>query len=248
MDLSEVRASQVRHPWETARAVAIERILRGARVQPQRILDYGCGDGFSGERVLGALHATQLLGFDINLTDEQCRTRSRERVSYTNDWQQADRRAFDLALLCDVIEHVEDDRALLGVVREHLSDGGHALVTVPAFQSLFTLHDRALRHFRRYSLPQLEGVIAAAGFDLVGSGFLFASLLPPRGLAKLIESAKPKQETEDFGIGAWSGSSALTRATEAMLNWDNSLLLALASRGIKLPGLSAWALCKKRPS
>jgi hypothetical protein len=113
---------------------------------------------------------------------------------------------------------------------------------------LFTSHDRALRHFRRYSLPQLEASVRSAGFDLAGSGYLFASLLPARGLSKLVESLKPKAEGDDFGIGAWNGSPALTRTLETMLAFDNSILVGLAARGIKLPGLSAWALCKKLPS
>jgi SAM-dependent methyltransferase len=248
MDLSEVRASRVRHPWETARAAAIESILRQASVQPRAILDYGCGDGFTGERMRTSLGATQLVGFDIELTSEQCQARSAGQVSYANDWGRAAPGPFDLCLLCDVIEHVPDDQVLLRQVAERLSDSGHLLVTVPAFQALFTRHDRALRHFRRYSLAELEASLRSAGFTLSGSGYLFASLLPARGVSKLIESIKPKAGAEDFGIGAWNGSPALTRTLETVLTLDNSFLLGLAARGIKLPGLSAWAVCKKLPS
>jgi SAM-dependent methyltransferase len=244
MDLSEVRASQVRHPWEIARAVAIERILREAGVRPRSILDYGCGDGFTGERVLEAVGAESLLGVDIHLGSEQCAIRSAGRVRYTNDWTDLGPAAFDLCLLCDVIEHVADDRGLLKLVGERLGDVGHVLITVPAFQLLFTDHDRALKHFRRYSLKRLERVVTSAGFELRGSGYLFGSLLPARGFAKVAETILPRQE--DFGIGTWGHSSALTRAIEAFLNCDNSVLLALAAHGIKLPGLSAWALCKIR--
>ena len=246
MDLSEVRGASGRHPWEKARAVAVERILRDVRVAPESILDYGCGDGFTGEHVHAALGAKALLGFDIELTAEQCVARSHGQVRYANDWAVASRGTFDLGLLCDVIEHVPDDQALLGAVRERLAPDSHLLVTVPAFQALFTGHDRALRHFRRYSLAQLEGSLASAGFELRGSGYLFASLLPARGLTKLFESVRPPVPSADFGIGTWHGSAALTRALEALLAADNSLLLGLASYGIKVPGLSAWAVCKTR--
>jgi len=248
MDLSEVRGSKVRHPWETARAVALERILREARLTPRAILDYGCGDGFTGERVLSALGASELVGFDIHLTDEQCRARSKGPISYTNDWQRTGTGTFDLCLLCDVIEHVADDRALLQLVRNRLSKGGQALITVPAFQSLFTNHDRALKHFRRYTLGQLRSVTASSGFELVSSGYMFASLLAGRGVAKLAEMMKPHVDGDDFGIGAWTGSARFTQAVETALNLDNALLLGLARRGIKLPGLSAWALCKNPTS
>jgi len=246
MDLSEVRGTVVRHPWETARAAAIERVLMAAHVEPETILDYGCGDGFTGERMLTSLRAARLTGFDIHLTNEQCEARSREQITYTNDWEHARTGRFDLCLLCDVIEHVEDDRALLERVQDSLSAQGQVLLTVPAFQTLFTSHDRALRHFRRYTLAELEGVARSSGLQVAASGYLFASLLPARGIAKLSEAMKPKVSTDEFGIGAWTGSKALTRALETALNWDNSVLLALAARGIKLPGLSAWALCKKQ--
>ena len=247
MDLSEVRGSEMRHPWETARAAAIERILRAAKVTPHAILDYGCGDGFTGEHTLRAFGASGLVGFDIHLMDEQCSARSNGPISYANDWNQTGTRSFDLCLICDVIEHVADDGTLLEVVRNRLCDNGYALITVPAFQSLFTNHDRALKHFRRYALSQLESVVRSAGFELVSSGYLFASLLAGRGLAKLAELMKPNARGDEFGIGAWLGSARLTQTVEAALNLDNSMLLGLAKLGIKLPGLSAWALCKKRP-
>jgi len=247
MDLSEVRTSVARHPWETARANAILRILHGARVEPQAILDYGCGDGFTGERVRTVLGAARLLGLDIELSDEQCASRSNGVVTYANDWSRAPGGTFDLCLMCDVIEHVPNDQVLLRDVRAHLGDAGYVLITVPAFQALFTSHDRALRHFRRYSLGQLEGSVRSAGFDLVGSGYLFASLLPARGAAKLVESVKPRPESQDFGIGGWKGSPLLTRTLETVLGLDSTVMLGLASLGLKPPGLSAWALCKKRP-
>jgi SAM-dependent methyltransferase len=248
MDLSEIRNSSVRHPWEIARAVAIERILRTANVRPHAVLDYGCGDGFTGERVLSATGAKQLLGFDIHLTDAQCKAYSRAEVNYSNDWASVAQRSFDLCLLCDVIEHVEDDRALLGVARERVTEGGMLLITVPAFQVLFSNHDRALKHFRRYTVGQLERVIASAGLEVEASGYLFCSLLPARGATKLLEAVQSKAEQDDFGIGTWNRSRPVSTVVEAVLNWDNAALLSLASRGIKIPGGSAWALCKQRRS
>jgi hypothetical protein len=59
---------------------------------------------------------------------------------------------------------------------------------------------------------------------------------------------KPHVDGDDFGIGAWTGSARFTQAVETALNLDNALLLGLARRGIKLPGLSAWALCKNPTS
>lgn len=247
MDLSEVRGGgQARHPWETARATAIVRILRARAISPRSVLDFGCGDGYTGEHVCEVFAASECCGVDVHLSDSQCRERTRGRFFYTNDAAQLGARRFDLGLLCDVLEHVQDDRKLLLELRERLVGGGKLLITVPAFQALFTQHDVALRHYRRYSLAELELAVADAGLRVSGSGYLFGSLLPARALGKLWEKLKPKSaQGEEFGIGGWNGSAATTRALEMALNADNELLLRLSAHGITLPGLSAWALCEK---
>jgi len=70
-------------------------------------------------------------------------------------------RRFDLICLFDVLEHIADDRAALEWADAHLQPGGLVLVTVPAFQFLWSGHDVAHHHFRRYRRDQ---VIAAGDF------------------------------------------------------------------------------------
>ena len=248
MDLSEVRLGAAqRHPWETARADAIERILRARSIRPATILDVGCGDGFTGEQLASAFGATQLWGVDLHASAESCARQSRSGVCYVQHLDQVRSSAFELALLCDVIEHVQDDVALVGSVLSRLAPGGYLLLTVPSFQALFSDHDRALRHYRRYSLSELRRTIAAAGADSLADGYLFGSLLPVRVLAKLKERVMPRAEREDFGVGGWSAPPLVTSLLRGVFRVDNGLMLGLSSGSIKPPGLSAWALCKKRP-
>jgi SAM-dependent methyltransferase len=248
MDLSEVRLGVAqRHPWETARADAIERILRARAVRPATILDVGCGDGFTGERLASALGAAELWGVDLHASTASCAQQSRSGVHYVQHLEQVRSSAFELALLCDVIEHVEDDVALVESVLSRLAPGGHLLLTVPSFQTLFSDHDRALRHYRRYSLSQLRRTIDAAGADSLADGYLFGSLLPVRVFAKLKERLLPSAKREGFGVGGWSAPPLVTSLLRGVFRVDNSLMLGLSSGPIKPPGLSAWALCKKRP-
>jgi hypothetical protein len=139
---------------------------------------------------------------------------------------------------------VEDDVALLRALRaDHLASRGLVLVTVPAFQGLYSEHDRFLRHHRRYSLSDLRRTLAAAGLTAVEDGYLFASLLPARWLGKLAER-RAAGKTQEHGIGGWNGGALLTRVLTAALRFDNAILLAARRFGITLPGLSSWALCK----
>lgn len=248
MDLLETHAGALRHPWERSRARAVERIARRyARGAPARILDWGCGDAFTSRYLLDRLGAERLVGVDPHLTDEQ-RTLFSEgdpRVTLTNREADLPSQTFDLILCCDVIEHVGDDRALLSTLRRNfLATTGRLVVTVPAFQALFSAHDVALKHYRRYSLGELESVLESAEFEVLGSGYLFGSLLPIRAAGKLFERPKSQVPSdESIGAGGWRGGPLVTRAAEAFLVTDNALLMAFAALGLKLPGLSVWAAC-----
>lgn len=248
MDLSEVRIGGAqRHPWETARAEAIERILRARALRPTTILDVGCGDGFTGEQLVSALGASELWGVDLHASEESCARQSRSGFQYVQHLEQVRSGEFELGLLCDVIEHVADDVSLVKSVLSRLAPSGHLLLTVPSFQALFSEHDRALRHYRRYSLSELRRTIDAAGADSLVDGYLFGSLLPVRVLAKLKERLLPRPERDGFGVGGWSAPPIVTSMLRGVLRVDTRLMLGLSSGSIKPPGLSAWALCKKRP-
>ncbi len=252
MDLIETRGATRRHPWELSRARAVERIVRSHGNAPVRsILDWGCGDVFTGRYLLERLGAESLVGVDPNLTDEQ-RTSfagGDRRVALYREGDEFPARRFDLMLLCDVIEHVPDDVALVEpLARRFLENGGRLVVTVPAFQALFSSHDVTVKHYRRYRLAELESVLRAAGLELQGSGYLFGSLLPARFISNLFSSSKPPPDDGVIGLSTWRGGDFASKLVETVLSFDNSLLLGLAEYGVKPPGLSAWASCVRRSS
>ena len=67
---------------------------------------------------------------------------------------------FDLILAADVIEHIEDDGAILHYLSELLNKNGQILITVPAFNFLFSSKDKVLRHYRRYTKKNLQKIIS----------------------------------------------------------------------------------------
>jgi SAM-dependent methyltransferase len=248
MDLAEARAElDERHPWEQARMAAVERIVtKTYGAAPKNILDYGCGDLFTGRMLLDRLGADSLVGVDTALTPE-LRARygagdSRIELHLSSD--ALGERQFDLVLLLDVIEHTEDDVAVLAEVRDRLAPGGRIVITVPAFQILFSEQDRVLKHFRRYRLLHLHATLRRAGLVHIASGYLFGSLLFVRALEKLAELAfgvgdRPR------GIGDWRGPRWLTAFIVFYFKLEHAVLFALVRIGLKLPGLTAWAICKK---
>ena len=74
--------------------------------------------------------------------------------------------SFDCVLSLDVIEHVDNDMQILNGLREIVKPGGHLIVTVPAFQLLWSEHDIINQHKRRYRVPQLRRLAEEAGFEV----------------------------------------------------------------------------------
>jgi SAM-dependent methyltransferase len=78
----------------------------------------------------------------------------------------------DSIIYVNVLEHVADDEAELGLVRRTLADGGRVLIYVPALRWLYGSFDRQVGHFRRYTKPELEGKCRRAGLRVLRSGYM----------------------------------------------------------------------------
>ncbi|MBU5612472.1 class I SAM-dependent methyltransferase [Geomonas sp. Red51] len=246
MDLKEAQAGQhTRHPWETARVEALRDILSEHLTAGMRILDIGCGDGFVAETLFRDVAGRAITAVDSNLSPRQLAEFAATKAGITFRKELPEEGGFDLVLLLDVLEHIEDDGPFLhGVVRRHLAPAGLVLITVPAFQGIFSGHDVFLGHYRRYSLPQLVRVAEAAGLTVRRSGYLFASLLLPKlVLFKLLKAADASE-----GVGGWRGGALITSMLHLALKLDNKMLFAAGRLGLKIPGLTGWVLCEKHGS
>jgi SAM-dependent methyltransferase len=250
MDLTEVPAGTFRrHPWETARAHFFRQVLAqaGLLAGPRAVLDAGAGDGFVARTLLDALPGgSAVVCLDAHYAEEDLRRYAappRPELSFVRE---CPAQRFDLILLLDVLEHVRDDLTFLSsLVANHLGPGGTVLVSVPAWPVLFSRHDEALAHFRRYSPNQCRALLTAAGLDLREQGGLFHSLVVPRALAVGRErwlARRGQSPPAPPRAGDWGGGPALTTILNALLRADGALSRRLAGAGIALPGLSFWAL------
>jgi 2-polyprenyl-3-methyl-5-hydroxy-6-metoxy-1,4-benzoquinol methylase len=244
VDLSERSGSVTRrHPWETARVTAVQQIVAGLGLERPRVLDVGSGDGYLVQALHRALRFADVVAQDIHLTDALAAELSRPGVEFVRELTDPSYRA-DLILLMDVLEHVESPVDFLAqLARERLSPDGRIVITVPAFQLLFTDHDRALKHFRRYQRDELIRDARSAGLTVLDSGYLFASLLPPRALSALRERLWPRRQAA-HGVGNWQGPSLVTQLLHGVLALDGRLCLAARARGVVVPGLTVWLTCK----
>ena len=169
------------HWYYTSKAAAMLRSLAGA--EAATAIDVGSGSGFFARHLLERTATRQVDCVDSSYeadADEALEGGKLLRRRHHLDDAISDA---DLALLMDVLEHVEDDTELLRAAAGHLRPGGRVLVTVPAFGWLWSGHDDYLGHVRRYTLAQVEALFERAGL-VVDRGHYFFGLVFPAAVAQ----------------------------------------------------------------
>jgi hypothetical protein len=261
MDLVEARErgldSAVRHPWETARIDVVRALIR--RHVPLEadaiVMDIGCGDTFVVEQLAADYERARFYAIDTAFTDElieHYRTRlNNPRIRAYSSLEgvtPAPEKCISLVLLMDVIEHIEDDRGFLTALaaRPDIGPATRFLIIVPAYQSLYCSHDAFLGHFRRYSPRRLRSLLADTPLTPIAAGSFFSSLVPLRFLQVIKERVlglKPAREAS--GLVTWKGSPATSAILGRALLLDTRVSLWVQSLGIRMPGLSQYAICIK---
>jgi SAM-dependent methyltransferase len=245
MDLLERRSGESRrHPWELARADLLVRVLasHAGVLHDAALLDVGAGDGWAGDRIRDAVRARRLVCWDSGYSEALVR-----QLRVVNPGAEftasAPTEQFDLVLLLDVLEHVEDDRAFAAeVVRRNVRAGGLALVSVPAWPALHSSHDVRLRHFRRYTPARCRAVLEGSGLRILESGGAFHSLALVRAAQNLIEMSGGPPPKD---AGRWEGGTATTALVSFALRIERRISIAASRFRWNVPGLSWWALCQR---
>jgi 2-polyprenyl-3-methyl-5-hydroxy-6-metoxy-1,4-benzoquinol methylase len=97
--------------------------------------------------------------------------------------------SFDCVLALDVIEHVDNDMGILTSLFHVLRPGGHLIITVPAFEALWSEHDEINHHKRRYRAPQLRMLIQEAGFAVERITYCNTALYLPVLVTRKVKNA-----------------------------------------------------------
>ena len=172
------------HWWYVARRRILANLVR-REVRPPagaRILEIGCGTGHN----LGMLGEFGMVdGLEV---DDAARAVAEQRLGRPiasaplPELSGIGLRTYDLIAALDVIEHIDDDKAALAAIAKRLKPGGKLLMTVPAHQWMWSVHDTANHHKRRYSKSSLKALINASPLRLGKLGY-FNSLLFPLAVA-----------------------------------------------------------------
>lgn len=181
-EYERMRALEDWYWWFVARREAALRFLDdyAPKRNTLRVLDAGCGTGALLDDLARRPH-TEAVGVDVSpeaLALTRARGAAKRLVGGDLTRLPLAENRFDAVTALDVLEHVQDDRAAAAEIARALRPGGVLVVSVPAYRFLWSAHDVALHHQRRYVAGELRRVLEDAGLEIVRLTYLLTLLLP----------------------------------------------------------------------
>ncbi|MDE3058857.1 MAG: class I SAM-dependent methyltransferase [Bacteroidota bacterium] len=227
-----------RHWWFVARKKILAALLQQRLPDHAYILDVGCGTGgFLME--LSASHYVYGMDFS-SLAVDYCHKRGLNNT-YVADFSTFPHPElkFDLISFLDVIEHIDDDVAVLRTAKDYLAGNGKLLITVPAYQFLWSRHDKINHHRRRYTAGSLKKSVTAAGFSIEKLSYFNSILFPVAFAGRLAEKiiSRSKNLSPEFAVPPMPINSILKALFSSERLW---------LRNFSFPfGLSVLCIAKK---
>ena len=158
-----------------------------------------------------------------------------------NDIEKISDNELDCIVMMDVLEHIENDILFFERVVNKLKENGIMLITVPAWQFLFSVHDIRAQHYRRYNRKQLMALLKGDDIKIEKCYYFYTSAF----LARLLFLFKKDKFTGDDINWKYSEKHIITIIVTMILNIDFWINRILNKIFIHLPGLSLLAICKK---
>lgn len=226
--------------WFTARNRLIVRALAQWTPNAKSMLEIGCGTGYVLQAIGMAFPGIELSGTEILVAGLPY---AAKRVPQATLMQMDARsipfdREFDAVGAFDVLEHIEEDDAVMREVWRALRPGGAFLVTVPQHRFLWSKQDEYACHVRRYEAEELRAQLLRTGFKLKYWTSFVTLLLPLLYLSRLRKRSERKFDaTDEMRISSFANS---------LLGGVMRLEDALIAAGLRLPaGGSLLAVATK---
>ncbi len=192
----ELYRIEQQHWWFVARRRIINslvnRYAHQTTQQPLKICELGCGTG--GNLASWAEQGHDVVGMDASekaLDYARQRLGDRVKLGRLPDQVPFREESFDVILMADVLEHVQDDAASVRAALALLRTGGILVSTVPAHQWLYSPRDAQHHHFRRYSKPGLRQILTSPSTTIELLSYYNSVLFPVAAVARLWSRLAP---------------------------------------------------------
>lgn len=222
------------HFWYAARRRQVARRLPPAARPGARALDLGAGSGGNTRLLTDAGYTAVALEHHPVAASF---THQRGIPVVQSDGQRLPFKtgSLDVVLACDVLEHLHDDDAAVQEVRRVLRPGGTLLVTVPADPKLWSPHDEALHHVRRYTRETLSLLLVGQGLRIRSLDSWMVLLRPVVALRRRLTSRRQADVSDAPVSDLEEVAPILNVALGAVLRVEHRLpALGRRRRGVSL--------------
>lgn len=196
--------------WHLGRLRIIEAYIQQALKQKKnvKILNIGCGTG-------GTINMLETFGVtdNVDISDDAIKFMKQsgfKRITKVDGIKLPFKnKSYDMVGAFDVLEHIDKQVEALKEWKRVLKDDGAIIVTVPAYQWLWTDHDVSLHHMRRYTIKRLNIAANQAGLKAEKKSYAIVFSLPLvigfRLMNKLMHR-KTDSETSYVDVPDWTNS------------------------------------------
>ena len=241
----ELAELEARNFWFRARNKLIIWTLDKYSPELKSFLEIGCGTGFVISGISKRFSEVKLFGSEYL---EEGLVYARRRVPKA-EFTQMDARhipyesELDAIGAFDVLEHIEEDVAVLQQMHKALKPGGFLFITVPQHRWLWSAVDEYACHVRRYDANELHQKVCWAGFEIIRSTSFVSTLLPAMYLSRLLQRNKMDVSRDTNTMSELRINPILNRFFECLLNFE----LALIRVGVSFPVGGSRLLVARKP-
>ncbi len=222
----------------------LKRILDGLDLSesPSQLLEVGAGVG---QNLPLLAHYGEVAAAEIDPLGLS-RLNSLEFLGqlYTDPIPFALHRQYDVICALDVIEHLADDAGAVAWIAEGLQENGHLIASVPAYQWLFSDHDRALGHYRRYTKTSFVDLLSPH-FDVVRVGYFNSAVFPAVAIGRSL--GRVRQRVAPSSVAPKKQNSTPPGPIDRLLARALAVEASVFAKRLTVPfGLSIFAVARRR--
>ena len=186
MDLREVNnfngiEEEVDHWWIKTRFNYINEVLEFYNSNNITIIEFGCG---TCNNLYYILNRSPFISRIKSVTGIDPNLKNLEKPNWASNFDchldnsLSGKYKADIVLAMDVLEHIQDDFSALKEWKSVLKPNGMMLISVPAFNHLWSNHDEFLGHYRRYNKRDLYNLAKSVGFKEIKIHYIFSYVYP----------------------------------------------------------------------